>query len=104
MAGRSESARRAAQARWSKAAHATPALDTSKKALHTCLKRIKGAKNEKELRRLTEVLQSIVFHRQYKNAENSEAAAVPAMLRSSSTTTYEYPAEFHATIEEVTAS
>jgi hypothetical protein len=77
---RSESARKAVQARWSKAqrgseemseaAPATPVLDTSKKALHLCLKRIKDAKNENELRRLTEELQRIVFHRQYQNAEN----------------------------------
>jgi hypothetical protein len=45
-------------------------LDTSKKALHLCLKRIKDAKNENELRRLTEELQEIVFHKQYQNAEN----------------------------------
>ena len=65
---RSDSARKAVQARWSKAA--TPALDTSKKALHLCLKRIKEAKNETELRRLTQELQRIVFRRQYRNAEN----------------------------------
>ena len=77
---RSESARKAVQARWSKAQRgsekmseagsATPVPDTSKKALHLCLKRIKEAKNENELRRLTQELQRIVFHRQYKNAEN----------------------------------
>ena len=50
--------------------------DTSKKALHLCLKRIKDAKNENELRRLTEELQRIVFSRQYQNAENQEAAAL----------------------------
>jgi hypothetical protein len=44
--------------------------DTSKKALHLCLKRIKDAKNESELRRLTEELQKIVFRKQYQNAEN----------------------------------
>jgi hypothetical protein len=37
--------------------------DTSKKALHLCLHRIKNAKNENELRRLTEELQRIVFHK-----------------------------------------
>jgi len=74
---RSESARRAVQARWGKelraqANEAKPAatVDTSKKALHLCLKRIKDAENEIELRRLTEELQEIVFHRQYQNAEN----------------------------------
>ena len=67
---RSESARKAVQARWSKAKRDTPVLDTSKKALHLCLKRIKDAKNENELRRLTQELQTIVFHKQYQNAEN----------------------------------
>jgi hypothetical protein len=66
---RSESARKAVQARWSKAAPATPVFDTSKKALHLCLKRIKDAKNENELRLLTEELQRIVFQRQYSNVE-----------------------------------
>src|SRR5881394_1559615 len=65
---RSESARNAVRARWAKAtkvgqfrkdgrnqaAPATAAFLTSKKALHACLKRIKEAKNEDELRRLTE--------------------------------------------------
>lgn len=80
---RSESARRAVQARWAKgktvgrrrkeineAPPAATALDTSKKALHLCLKRIKEAKDETEIRRLTGELQRIVFHRQYQNAEN----------------------------------
>ncbi|MGD0868682.1 MAG: hypothetical protein ABSB88_03960 [Bryobacteraceae bacterium] len=71
---RSESARKAVQARWSKAKRdsspATPVPDTSRNALHLCLRRIKGAKDEAELRRLTEELQRIVFHRQYQNAED----------------------------------
>jgi len=73
---RSESARKAVQSRWAKskgvsnAAPAAPLFETSKKALHLCLKRIKDAKDENELRRLTEELQRIVFHRQYQNAEN----------------------------------
>jgi predicted nucleic acid-binding Zn ribbon protein len=92
---RSESARRAVQARWakakgsagtvskggnvakkvdrkatSKAAPTTPLTDASRKALHLCLKRIKNAKDENELRRLTEELQKIVFHKQYRNAED----------------------------------
>jgi hypothetical protein len=77
---RSESARRAVQARWAKAqkggnhrvkSEAAPAAavqNTAKKALHLCLKRIKEAKTDAELRRLTEELQRIVFHRQYQNA------------------------------------
>ena len=52
----------------SEAAPATTVLDTSKKALHRCLEQIKEAKNESELRRLTEELQKIVFHRQYQSA------------------------------------
>lgn len=73
-AQRSESARKAVQARWAKTgksretAAATP--DISKKALHLCLKRIKEATDESEIRRLTGELQRIVFHRQYQNAEN----------------------------------
>ncbi len=89
---RSESARKAVQARWAKAkagsenivlkrsrqfrkkideaGAVTAIVDTSKKALHQCLKRIKDAKDENEIRRLTEELQRIVFHRQYQNAEN----------------------------------
>jgi len=77
---RSESARKAVQSRWSKAKggkdSVTSAVGASKKALHLCLKRIKDAKNENELRRLTEELQRIVFSRQYQNAENQEAAAL----------------------------
>jgi hypothetical protein len=52
------------------AATTTPLLDTSRRALHLCLKRIKDAKNENELRHLTEELQRIVFHKQYQNADS----------------------------------
>jgi hypothetical protein len=83
---RSESARKAVRARWMKAKTASGDMvpvgnrlrkeemsdavpvATSKKALHACLKRIKEAKNENDLRRLTEDLQRIVFHKQYRNA------------------------------------
>ncbi len=64
---RSESARKAVQARWAKGNEGS---DTSKKALRLCLDRIKKTRDEYELRRLTEELQRIVFHRQYQNAEN----------------------------------
>ncbi|MBZ5725850.1 MAG: hypothetical protein LAP87_12740 [Acidobacteriia bacterium] len=70
---RSLSARKAVQARWAKGQVGSgnkTVLDTSKKALHLCLKRIKETRNQRELRRLTEELQRIVFHRQYRNAEN----------------------------------
>ena len=64
---RSESARKAVRARW---ARGNEGRDTSKNALHLCLDRIKKAKDENEIRRLTDELQRIVFHRQYQNAEN----------------------------------
>ena len=73
---RSESARKAVRARWSRAKSgsgpvaAMPGFDASKKALHLCLKRIKDAKDETELRRLSQELQKIVFQRQYRNAED----------------------------------
>jgi len=96
---RSQNARKAVQARWAKvkagsdsavlrkndigtktlglsskeideASPATAVVDISRKALHLCLKRIRDAKDESEIRRLTEELQRIVFHRQYQNAEN----------------------------------
>jgi hypothetical protein len=41
----------------------------SKKALHLCLKRLETATDENEIRRLTEELQRILFHKQYENAE-----------------------------------
>jgi hypothetical protein len=92
---RSESARRAVQTRWAKskggdsvvlqrkdvggkklgqfrqeeprdAAPAADVVGTPTKALHRCLKQIKEAKNETEIRRLTKELQRIVFHRQYE--------------------------------------
>jgi hypothetical protein len=45
-------------------------LGTSKQALHACLKRLKAAKDESEIRRLADELQRIVFRKQYRNAEN----------------------------------
>jgi hypothetical protein len=95
-AQRSESARKAVQARWAKSKakrsaanivnkwetadmkalnefqidEASPVIDTSKKALHACLKRIKETNDEKELLRLAEQLQRIVFRRQYRNAKS----------------------------------
>jgi hypothetical protein len=90
-AQRSESARKAVQARWAKAKsggdyivnkganlgmktfnefqhEALPAIgDTSDHAALTLLKRIKTAKNQTEIRRLTDQLQRVIFHKQYKN-------------------------------------
>ena len=82
-AQRSASARKAVQARWAKSKakrgagyisesqidEAAPVIDTSKKALYACLKRIKETNDEDELLRLAEQLQRIVFRRQYQNAK-----------------------------------
>jgi hypothetical protein len=70
----SEGARKGVQVRSARpkvnaAKPASAVVDTSK-ALHLCLKRIKEAESQSELRRLTEELQRIVFHTQYMNAEN----------------------------------
>ena len=53
------------------------AVDTAKMALHLCLKRIKEADNERDLSRLTEELQRVVFRGQYRNADRREAASAP---------------------------
>ena len=92
-AQRSESARKAVQARWAKVKtktkdyivsngdkdgmktfaefqidEAAPVIDTSKKALLACLRLIKQTNDEHERLRLSEQLQRIVFRRQYQNA------------------------------------
>lgn len=84
---RSESARKAVLARWAKAradesatkpvvltrkkvSRSNEPLSLSKKSLDLCLRRLKNAKGESEIRRLTEELQRIVFHKQYANAKN----------------------------------
>jgi hypothetical protein len=77
---RSENARKAASARSAKSGNGSsgdargsaPAnsRSTSKQALHICLKRLKNAKDDNEIRRLTDELQRIVFNKQYRNAEN----------------------------------
>jgi len=80
---RSESARRAVQARWARAKdssghklrqHVTEAkspasaIDTSDKALHALLKRIKTTDSPAELRRLSDQLERVIFHTQFENA------------------------------------
>jgi hypothetical protein len=78
---RSENARKPVSARGPKSGNGSPGdarestpansrLSTSKQALHIRLKRLKNAKDESEVRRLTDELQRIVFHKQYRNAEN----------------------------------
>ena len=79
-AQRSESARRAVQARWAKSKakdgsrsalnidEANPVIhDASDSAVLALLVRIKAANNETEIRRLTDQLQRVIFHRQYEN-------------------------------------
>jgi len=81
---RSESARKAVQARWAKAKEgkgemgvkaakmgskpsAASKVDTSDKALLSLLKRIKETDDQNEVRQLTEDLERLIFHKQYAN-------------------------------------
>jgi hypothetical protein len=86
---RSENARKTVSARQPKsgngtssdARESTPAdsLSTSKQALHLCMKPLKNAQDESEIRRLTNELQRIVFHKQYRNAEIRKPPPGPIM-------------------------
>ena len=78
---RSESARKAVQARWAKAKEGkdyivvkrakmktTPATtDTSDNAVLTLLKRIKETNDQNEIRQLSDQLERVIFHKQYAN-------------------------------------
>jgi hypothetical protein len=80
---RSESARKAVQARWAKAKEGkdilvkrakmktTPTtastLDTSDKAVLTLLKRLKETDDQNEIRQLSDQLERVIFHKQYAN-------------------------------------
>ena len=63
---RSESARKAVQARWAKTRVVT--ADTSDEALLALLKRLKTASNTTEVRRLSNKIEQVIFHKQFKNA------------------------------------
>lgn len=81
---RSESARKAVQARWAKAkaakgnsvvkkakavaTKAAPTMDTSDGAVLARLKRIKATGNRNEIRRLSDQLERVIFHKQYVKA------------------------------------
>jgi hypothetical protein len=72
---RSDSARKAVQARWAKTKDGnkpvsapTPALDTSDDAVLELLKRIKAAGSQDELRQLSDQLERVIFHKQYASA------------------------------------
>jgi predicted Mrr-cat superfamily restriction endonuclease len=67
---RSESARKAVQARWSKVKERNgelpiSALDTSDAALLRLLKRLKSTSDLNEVRRLSAQIEQVVFHKQY---------------------------------------
>ena len=75
---RSESARKAVQARWAKARKAADAktektptatskMDTSDDAVLALLKRIKSTNDPNEVRQLSDRLERIIFHRQHAN-------------------------------------
>ncbi|HXA49441.1 MAG TPA: hypothetical protein VNV86_04015 [Candidatus Acidoferrum sp.] len=73
---RSESASKAVQARWAKAkegaeSKATPSsmsADTSDHAVLALLKRLKSTSDPKEVRRLSDQLERVIFHKQFQNA------------------------------------
>ena len=63
---RSESARKAVQARWTKAKEST--MDKSDKAVLALLARIKATNDKNEVRQLSDQLERVIFHKQYANA------------------------------------
>jgi len=60
-AERSESARKAVQARWAKARGG----DTSDQAVLDLLRRIKATDSSTEIRKLSNQLERVIFHRQF---------------------------------------
>src|SRR5437870_5342409 len=70
---RSESARKAVLARWTKAklhkpTRAATTVDDSDSALAALLKQIKTATDPVEIRRLSGQLERVIFHKQFGNA------------------------------------
>ncbi|MBZ5728174.1 MAG: hypothetical protein LAP87_24710 [Acidobacteriia bacterium] len=61
---RSESARKAVRARWAKAKEGE---GTSDQAVLTLLKRIKATDSPKEIRQLSNQLERVIFHTQFKS-------------------------------------
>src|SRR4051812_11054343 len=64
---RSESARNAVQAPWTKAKKVN-ATDISDKALLNLLKRIKATNNPTEIRNLTNQLERVIFNKQFRES------------------------------------
>jgi hypothetical protein len=62
---RSESARKAVQARWAKTREATT-VDTSDHALLDLLKRLKKTDDPNEVRQISDQLERVIFHKQFK--------------------------------------
>jgi|ERR1700674_2281831 hypothetical protein len=68
---RSESARKAVQARWAKKQidEAVPvAVSTSDHAVLDILSRIKATKDHSEIRNLSDQLERLIFHKQYSHS------------------------------------
>lgn len=79
-AQRSESARKAVQARWTRRSgknasdYAAPAVvvtDTSEHAFLSLLKRYKATNNPTEMDRLSEQIERMIFHKQHQNVSGS---------------------------------
>jgi hypothetical protein len=66
---RSESARKAVQARWAKVKKVS-ATDTSDDAVRTLLKRIKATHNPTEIRHLSNQLERVIFHKQFRKSSS----------------------------------
>jgi hypothetical protein len=64
---RSESARKAVQARWARVKEGS-AIGTSDRALLALLKRLKTASDATELKQLSTQIERVIFHKQFKNA------------------------------------
>jgi len=71
---RSESARKAVQARWAKAKELKtstvlkkPSADTSDQVVLDLLGRLKATSDPSEIRRLSDQLERAIFHKQYKS-------------------------------------
>lgn len=65
---RSESARKAVQARWAKAKTKTApgtTMDTSDEAVLRLLNRIRETNDPNELREISDLLERVIFHKQY---------------------------------------
>ena len=65
---RSESARKAVQARWAKAKPMNSAVNAADYAILTLLKRIKATDNPTEIRYLSDRLERVIFRKQFRNS------------------------------------